>query len=274
MSTYVVGDIQGCYDELREMLDLVRFEPSADRLWLVGDLVNRGPLSLATLRFVRSLGPAARVVLGNHDFHLLAVAEGFARMHRSDTLSPILACADRDELLAWVRSWPLAHSEAGVLMVHAGVLPSWTVSSTIAFSDEVSAVLTGPDYREFLRTLYGDQPAQWSTALTGQDRWRAIVNACTRLRFCTTDDRMEFGEKRGPGHAPPGYLPWFEHAHRGTRDTPIVFGHWSTLDLILTESVVMLDTGCVWGRSLTAMRLGDRRLFEVRSHQPHLPKPS
>ena len=208
MTTYAIGDLQGCHAELCELLALVGFSRANDRLWLVGDLVNRGPASLAVLREVRALGDAAVTVLGNHDLHLLTVAAGHRRPHRGDTIDDILAAPDRDELLDWLARQPLVHVEDEWLMVHAGLLPSWTPATARMLSREVSAVLQGPGASAFLRDLYGDEPRTWRDDLAGVERLRAIVNVCTRQRFCTADDTMEFRETRGAAHAPPGgFLP-------------------------------------------------------------------
>ena len=273
MSRYAIGDIQGCHAEFRQLLELIAFDPARDRLWLVGDLVNRGPDSLAVLRAVQALGEAATTVLGNHDFHLLTVAAGHRRPHRHDTLTAILDAPDRDELLDWLRRRPLVVRDGELLLVHAGLLPSWTPATAVMLSREVEAMLASPEYDEFLRQLYGDEPATWDDDLTGYDRLRAIVNACTRLRFCTADDTMEFREKRGREHAPEGFLPWFAHAERRSARVTIVCGHWSTLDLMLAPNVLMLDSGCLWGGTLTAVRLDDRRVFQVPGRAPVMPKP-
>src|SRR5271167_4107954 len=214
MSHYVVGDIQGCYAEFAQLLDLIGFDLACDRLWLVGDLVNRGPDSLSVLRRVKSLGAAATMVLGNHDLHLLIVAAGHRPMHRLDTLAPILEAPDRDELLDWLRRRPLVVQDGRFLLVHAGLLPSWTPADAVRLSREVETVLASPAYDDFLRHLYGDQPSRWDEALVGHERLRVIVNAFTRLRFCTTDDAMELKEKRGPQHSLPGFAPWFAHPER------------------------------------------------------------
>ena len=273
MSHYVVGDLQGCYSEFRQLLDTIAFEPAGDRLWLVGDLVNRGPDSLSVLRTVKSLGAAATTVLGNHDFHLLIVAAGHRRPHRNDTLSAVLDAPDRDELLDWLRRRPLIVREGERLMVHAGLLPTWTPADAVMFSREVEAVLASSAHDEFLSELYGDQPARWDDDLAGADRLRVIVNACTRLRFCAADGTMEFAEKRGPAHARRGFAPWFEHPSRKSAGTTIFCGHWSTLDLMIAPNVLMLDSGCVWGGPLTAVRLDDGRVFQVPSRAAIAPKP-
>jgi bis(5'-nucleosyl)-tetraphosphatase (symmetrical) len=273
MAHYAIGDIQGCHAEFRQLLDLIGFSPSADRLWLVGDLVNRGPDSLAVLRDVKALGDAAVTVLGNHDLHLLTVAAGHRRAHRDDTIGAILAAPDRDELLDWLARRPLAVVEGDAMMVHAGVLPGWTPATALMLSREVEAKLGSDDAHRFLGVLYGDEPAAWRDQLAGDDRLRAIVNAFTRLRFCTADGRMEFREKRGREHAPEGFRPWFAHDHRRTARMLVVCGHWSTLELELAPNVLMLDSGCLWGGTLTAVRLPDRRVIQVPSRAPVAPKP-
>jgi bis(5'-nucleosyl)-tetraphosphatase (symmetrical) len=273
MSHYVVGDIQGCYAEFAQLLDMIGFDPARDRLWLVGDLVNRGPDSLSVLRHVKSLGGAATTVLGNHDLHLLIVAAGHRPLHRQDTLEAILEAPDRGELLDWLRRRPLVVRDGNFLLVHAGLLPSWTPSDAVGFSREVEAVLASPAYDDFLRHMYGDEPARWDSKLRGNDRLRVIVNACTRLRFCTADDAMELKEKRGPGHSRPGFAPWFAHAGRKSAGVTVLCGHWSTLDLLFAPDVMMLDSGCLWGGTLTAVRLDDRRVFQVPSRSAIAPKP-
>ena len=273
MSHYVIGDIQGCLDEFRHLLDLVAFDPPRDRLWLVGDLVNRGPDSLGVLRTVKSLGAAAVTVLGNHDLHLLTVAAGHRNAHRHDTLDPILRAPDRDELLTWLRTRPLIVRDDNLLLVHAGLLPSWTSATALMLSREVEAMLRSDAHDDFLRHLYGDLPARWDDALTGYDRLRVIVNACTRLRYCAADDTMELNEKRGPQHAPPGHAPWFAHPERKSSGVTVLCGHWSTLDLLLAPRIAMLDSGCLWGGALTALRMDDWRVFQVPSRQALAPMP-
>jgi len=262
MAIYAIGDIQGCYDQLRRLLDNVAFDPAHDQLWLVGDLVNRGPQSLEVLRFVRSLGTQAITVLGNHDLHLLVVAAGVRKPHRGDTLDALLAAPDRDELLDWLRQQPLMHTGNGYAMVHAGLLPQWSITQARALAQEVETALQGPDCGEFLRLMYGNEPVQWRDDLTGYDRLRVIVNAMTRLRLCTAEGIMEFTHKTTLEDAPAGYLPWFDLPTRASRDTPVLFGHWAALGLMLRTDVLGLDSGCVWGRRLTAMRLEDRRVFQ------------
>ncbi len=270
MSVYAIGDIQGCYAEFRELLELIAFDPTRDRLMLVGDLVNRGPESLAVLRAVRGLGESAVTVLGNHDLHLLTVAAGHRRAHDDDTLGAILEAPDRDELLSWLRTRPLVVLEDQWLMVHAGLLPSWTPATALMLSREVEAILAS-DSHDFLRHLYGNEPARWSETLRGYDRLRVVVNACTRLRFCSADDTIELGEKRGPDHTPAGFAPWFMHPERKSAGVTVLCGHWSTLNLMLAPNVLMLDSGCLWGGCLTALSLEDRRLFQVPGRSPLTP---
>ena len=273
MALYAIGDIQGCHTEFRDLLDVIGFDVSRDRLWLVGDLVNRGPGSLAVLRDVMAMGDAATAVLGNHDFHLLTIAAGHRKPHRGDTLDDILAAPDRDALVAWLMRRPLVVVDGDHAMVHAGLLPSWTVAQALSLSREVEAVLASERAHEFLGVLYGDEPRRWRDDLTGYDRLRVVVNACTRLRFCTSDDTMELAEKRGVESTPEGFAPWFQHPARRSASSIVVCGHWSTLDLLLTPNVMMIDSGCVWGGALTAVRLPDRRVYQVPSRSPVQPKP-
>jgi bis(5'-nucleosyl)-tetraphosphatase (symmetrical) len=262
MATYAIGDIQGCYDEMRRLLDTIGFDPAQDRLWLVGDLVNRGPQSPEVLRYLRGLGERAIAVLGNHDLHLLVVAAGVRKPHRGDTLDALLAAPDRDELLDWLRRQRLMHVDAGYAMVHAGLLPQWSIAQALALAREVETALQGPDYGEFLNCMYGNAPVQWHDDLSGYDRLRVIINAMTRLRLCTPDGVMEFTHKTGLADAPAGYLPWFDIPGRASSDTPVLFGHWAALGLTLRADVLGLDSGCVWGRRLTAVRLEDRCVFQ------------
>jgi bis(5'-nucleosyl)-tetraphosphatase (symmetrical) len=272
MPTYAVGDLQGCQTSLLRLLDELKFDPSADRLWLVGDLVNRGPNSLAVLRFVRSLGESAISVLGNHDLHLLALAEGFGRPHKGDTLDEILNAPDRDELLAWLRRQKLAWRDREFLMVHAGVLPGWSADDSMARAAEAEAVLQGPHYRDFFAQMYGNAPVAWNDSLDGIERLRVIVNAFTRLRYCSAAGEMEFHHKGAPGTQPAGWLPWFEVPGRKSAGATCIIGHWSTLGLINRPALIALDTGCLWGGKLTAVRLEDRRVFAVPCPQARRPK--
>lgn len=257
MSLYLIGDVQGCDDALQRLLADIGFSPSRDRLILLGDVVNRGPASLATLRRLRALDGAAEVLLGNHDLHLLAVAHGVRPPHRSDTLGDILQAPDRAALLDWLRSRPLALMERGWLLVHAGVLPQWTPAQVLALAAEVEARLRAPDVGTWLHRMYGNHPDRWDDGLTGDDRWRVIVNALTRLRFCSADGVMEFATKDSAAQAPAGFLPWFDVPGRRSAGTPIAFGHWSTLGPLCRADLLALDTGCVWGGQLSAARLPD-----------------
>lgn len=267
MPTYVIGDVQGCYSQLLELLERIELASSDAKLIFVGDLVNRGPHSLATLRHIQKLGSKASVLLGNHDLHLLAATHGIRQAHLTDTLDEILQAPDRDSLLEWLRHQPLARFENGYLFVHAGVLPQWTAEQTLKLASEVQAALRGPHWHAFLRGMYGNSPAKWDDNLVGADRLRCIVNALTRIRFCTQEGVMEFSTKEGSRAAPQGYLPWFEVPGRKTGNVPVVFGHWSTLGLMLRPNLIALDTGCVWGGKLTAVRLEDRSVFQVECPQ-------
>ena len=259
MPTYAIGDIQGCHDELVQLLDRIDFDARRDRLWFTGDLVNRGPRSTDCLRLIRSFGDAATVVLGNHDLFLLAIAAGQGKIHTGDTMQEVLEAPDCAELLAWLASRKLAHFEDGVLMVHAGVLPDWDAARTVELAGEVEAELargTG-----FFAHMRGNQPDAWSDRLRGHDRLRVIVNALTRMRFITPDGRMEFTTKTDM--PPKGYRAWDQVRPRASAAAHVVFGHWASRGLTLTDEVSGLDSGCVWGRTLTAMRLQDRRIFQV-----------
>ena len=261
MTTYVIGDLQGCLSSFQRLTAQL---PSPDRFIFIGDLVNRGPESLATLRHVKRRVEQGQAIslLGNHDLHLLATAAGIRPLKDGDTLQEILDAPDREELLAWLRSLPLAHFEDGALFVHAGVPPQWTVEQTLSVADEVHHVLTADGGDEFLRQMYGNEPRRWSDDLTGHDRLRFVVNALTRLRLVSADGAMNLKHKDSAGKAPRGEMPWFDHPGRATRDTLVVFGHWSAEGLVARSNVIGLDTGCVWGGKLTAMRLTDRAFFQ------------
>ena len=264
MATYAIGDIQGCYDSLQRLLEHCAFDPAEDRLWLVGDLVNRGPKSLETLRLIKSLGPAALTVLGNHDLYLLMQSEGGARYRaKDDTLQPILDAPDREELLTWLRQQGLCHVEGDYCLVHAGLLPPWSIARARELAGEVEAALQGPDWREFMHHLWGSEPAAWSDDLTGWPRLRVIFNAMTRMRFCTPEGVMEFHTKGETTQAPAGHLPWFDVPGRVSAESVLVTGHWSALGLKLTPNLLALDSGCLWGGHLTALRLEDRAVFQV-----------
>ena len=279
MALYCIGDIQGCDAALDRLLDTIGFSPSRDTVYLLGDLVNRGPDSAAVLRRCMRHGDAIRCLLGNHDLHLLAAAHGARKPSRRDTLGTVLDAPDRAALLDWVRQQPLArtHMHAGqtLLMVHAGVLPTWTAAETLAYADEVHAVLRGPDLPDFLHAMYGNIPDRWSDALTGTDRLRVIVNALTRLRFCSADGVMDFVSTESASAAPPGLMPWFDVPGRRTAGTLMAFGHWSTLGWLNRSDLLGLDTGCVWGGCLSAVRFGatlaERELLQVHCEQAQAP---
>lgn len=262
MTRYAVGDLQGCFEPLRCLLDQVEFDPARDQLWSVGDLVNRGPQSLECLRFIAGLGSAARVVLGNHDLHLLAVANGVRPLKRGDTLQPILDAPDCTDLLDWLRRQPLLYRDDGYTMVHAGLAPQWSLEQAAALADEVGAVLRGPRLLKFLQGMYGDEPARWSDSLTGVARWRTITNYFTRIRFCDKAGTLDLKSKEGPEAAAPGLLPWFNVPGRRSAGQPIVFGHWAALlGRAERADVFALDTGCVWGNQLTLFNLDTRQYF-------------
>ena len=263
MAIYAVGDIQGGYKELEQMLALIQFDQEKDQLWLVGDLVNRGADSLSVLRLIKAMGNAAIMVLGNHDLHLLAVAAGVATLHHSDTLDSILAAPDRDELMFWLRQQRLLHVQGNVVLVHAGLLPDWSVAQAQKLAHEVELVLRGPDYATLLEKMYGNTPAQWNNELAGYDRLRVITNALTRMRICTAQGEMQFKFKGEVTDIPDAYMPWFDVQHRASAAATVVFGHWSALGLIVKPNVIALDTGCLWGGALTAIRLEDRQVFQI-----------
>ena len=258
MAHYAIGDLQGCYDPFRRLLDKISFDPASDVVWLTGDLVNRGPKSRRTLKFVKSLGSAAITVLGNHDLHLLALAHDirFRKAHY-ESLWKILGREDCDELLDWLRMQPLAYysKELDTLLVHAGIPPSWTIKKTLARAAEVEAALRGDNYDDFLDNLYGNKPDTWSGKLEGMERLRFIVNALTRMRMIDHKGRIDFKHTGPPTKAMKGLTPWFAVPGAKWHGTRIVFGHWSALGLIVNEQVVAVDTGCVWGRQLTAVKL-------------------
>lgn len=257
MATYAVGDIQGCYDDLRRLLDQVEFDPTEDKLWCVGDLVNRGPDSLQTLRWIKALGERAVVVLGNHDLHLIATALVGGRRGKKDTLEPILDAPDRDELIDWLRHRPVLHHSAkkGFTMIHAGLPPQWDLAQAQACAHELETMLRGPDVAEFLRLMYGDEPDQWSDTLSGMERLRFITNCFTRLRWCDPEGRLLLGEKGGLEAPSPGALPWFRVPDRRSAGERILFGHWSTIGFLNEQNTWALDSGCVWGGKLTALRI-------------------
>jgi bis(5'-nucleosyl)-tetraphosphatase (symmetrical) len=272
MAVYLIGDVQGCDEPLARLLAAVDFSPSRDTAYFLGDMVNRGPDSLAVLRRLSALGDAAQAVLGNHDLHALAVATGVRSARRSDTLGALLAAPDTLELQDWLRSRPLAIHAHGVLMVHAGVLPQWTLAQTLSMAEEVSQALQEGTGEAFLRSMYGDSPTRWSDDLAPDARLRVATNALTRLRFCSASGEMDMAAKGGPETAPAGFMPWFDVPGRASALVPIAFGHWSTLGLHLSPGLMGLDTGCAWGGTLTALALRDGGRHEVVS-VPATPAP-
>lgn len=263
MATYAIGDLQGCFYSFSNLLAKFNFDPAQDKLWLVGDLINRGPHSLQVLRWLHEHADSVVTVLGNHDLHALAVYEGFVEQHRNDTLAELFTAPDRDLLMDWLRLQPLAHAEGGYLMVHAGLLPQWDVAQARMLASEVETVLRGPDYRHFLSQMYGNLPDIWDDALVGIGRLRLITNALTRMRVCTPEGRMEFKFKGETKDIPSGYLPWFEIKSRKSRKDSLIVGHWSALGLVVRKRFIALDSGCLWGGTLSALRLDDRKLFQV-----------
>lgn len=280
MALYCIGDIQGCDDAFARILDTVDFSASRDTLYVLGDLVNRGPKSAEVLRRCMQAGDAMRPLLGNHDLHLLAAAQGLRRQSKRDTLEQVLQAPDCDALLHWLRQQPLArlHTNASgesLLMVHAGVLPQWSLQDVIALNSEVQAMLQGSDYTRFLQNMYGNQPNHWSPDLQGDERLRCIVNAFTRLRFCSDDGTMDFESSESAEQAPQGLMPWFDVPGRLTIDTPMAFGHWSTLGHINRPNLMAMDTGCIWGGCLSMMRIGarmhERELIQIQCPQTQVP---
>jgi bis(5'-nucleosyl)-tetraphosphatase (symmetrical) len=266
MPTYAIGDLQGCCEEFESLLEMISFDRAHDTLWLVGDLVNRGPESLRTLRVVKALGDAAIAVLGNHDFHLLAAYCGVRKRGRNDTLDEILNAPDASALIDWLRTRPLAHEGtfSGIrhLMVHAGLVPQWSIDQALQFASELSNAISGEHWRATLTTLFGNTPPRWSDDLQGDQRLRCIVNILTRLRFCSADGDLDFTTNQSSASAPDGLLPWFELRDQSGRDGVIVTGHWSALGLHVSGAHIGTDTGCVWGGALTAVRLEDRAVFQ------------
>ena len=269
MATYAIGDVQGCYRELRSLLRACGFDARRDTLWFVGDLVNRGPSSLDVLRFVADLGERAQTVLGNHDLHLVASARGIRPLRAKDTFQDVLDAPDGEELVDWLRERPVIHRDAdrGFVMVHAGIAPAWTIDDALVHGAELSQALRAPDHPRLLAGMYGNEPDKWRSSLTGLDRLRFITNACTRMRYCRRNGRLDFSETGSPGAQDPALAPWFTLRDARADGTRIVFGHWATLqvDAALSRELHVrhVDTGCVWGGSLTALRLEDDREFSV-----------
>lgn len=273
MSTYAIGDVQGCYDELLQLLNKINFNPQNDQLWFTGDLVNRGPKSLEVLRFVKQLGDSAITVLGNHDLHLLAVAFNNTSLRKKDTLEAVLCAPDSKQLLDWLRTLPLFHQDQGFALIHAGLPPQWDITQTEQMAEEVERTLVSDHICDYLHSMYGNEPRRWSEALSGNKRLRFITNALTRLRYCDQDGNFCLGEAGPPGTQPEPCLPWFMIETRKTAGEKIIFGHWSTIFLgnisdFRIYNVYPLDTGCTWGGKLTAMRLEDETMFQVESLQP------
>jgi len=267
MSTYVIGDVQGCFDELQKLLRLIKFNAEKDRLWFVGDLVNRGPKSLQVLRFVKTL-PDPIVVLGNHDLHLLTVFNYPDRLHGKHSLQDVLQAPDRYELINWLRARPFLHHDEklGYVMVHAGIYPSWILQRAKNYANEIEKILQSKNYADYLEHMYGNEPNIWQENLTGMERFRFIINCFTRMRFCSGQGRLDLYETGGPNAAPPNYVPWFKVPNRKTKQYKIIFGHWAALEgKVNTANIYALDTGCVWGGALTALRLEDERVFSVAS---------
>jgi bis(5'-nucleosyl)-tetraphosphatase (symmetrical) len=275
MALYLIGDVQGCDAALERLLAKIRFSPSRDTLYLLGDLVNRGPDSAAVLRRLMGYGDCARSLLGNHDLSLLAVAHGKQAPHRNDTMDSVLLAPERGAMLDWLRHQRMAISARGLLMVHGGLLPQWDVAQALVLAQEVETVLRGPGLEDFLAQMYGNEPAQWSDSLAGFDRMRVIVNAMTRLRFCTPEGVMNLRASGGLKDAPPGHLPWFDVPGRKSAGATIAFGHWSTLGFLQRPDIISLDTGCVWGGCLSALRLGpdaqSHELIQVKCEQAQVP---
>jgi bis(5'-nucleosyl)-tetraphosphatase (symmetrical) len=259
MAVWAIGDVQGCLQPLERLLKLIRFDAAHDTLWFTGDLVNRGPDSLAVLRFVRALGDRAVTVLGNHDLHLLAIDAG-RPARRRDTVDDVLRAPDRRALIDWLRQLPLLHHDAalGYTLVHAGLWPGWTPEDARRLAAEAGAVLRGASLNDFVAHMYGDLPDRWNESLRGHDRVRVIINAFTRIRYCDLDGGMDLHQKGAPGSQPPDLLPWFAVPTRRHQDLRIIFGHWSTLGRYQDHGVIGLDSGCVWGGELTAVRLDTR----------------
>lgn len=277
MSTYAIGDLQGCYSELQDLLDKINFDENEDQLWFAGDLINRGPESLICLRFVKSLGKSAKVTLGNHDLHLLAVAYKVRKPHKKDTLDEIIEAKDADESLDWVRQQSLLVHDPDLdfTMVHAGLPPQWSLAQSIELAQETESLLQSKKFNDFIYHMYGDQPDVWSESLKGDDRYRFIINCFTRMRYCDANGKIDLNETGAPGTQSKSLIPWYALPERKTKKEKIIFGHWSTVTLRKETNfdqynVYPLDTGCLWGGTLTAMRLEDEKLFSVPSRQPKI----
>ncbi|KZN13518.1 symmetrical bis(5'-nucleosyl)-tetraphosphatase [Marinomonas sp. TW1] len=266
MATYVIGDLQGCLEPLERLLKHIQYQPEHDQLWFAGDLINRGPESLDTLRFIKSLGEKTKVVLGNHDLHLLAVSYGHGTLKKGDTLTDILMASDRDDLMNWLRHQPLCHydAELNVVMTHAGIPPCWTLEQTLELANEVEDKLQSDTVDEYFSAMYGNSPNKWQDDLVGLDRLRVITNYLTRMRFCNQNSKLDLKSKEGINTATKGFAPWFSYPSQVPEDCHIVFGHWAALEgKTQLKHIHALDTGCVWGGSLTALRLEDKERFSM-----------
>ncbi len=277
MSTYAIGDLQGCYLELQDLLDKVNFDRTNDQLWFLGDIVNRGPDSLKCLRFVKSLGTNAITVLGNHDLHLIAIANNVRKPHRNDTVEEIIEAKDSLELLEWLKHQPLLVSDPdlNITMIHAGLPPQWSLDQAKELAQETQSLLRGKKFNDFIQNMYGDQPDIWSDTLRGNDRHRFIINAFTRIRYIDKNGKLDIKENGVPGTQPNSLIPWYAIPERKTKKDKLTFGHWSTVHLgnennFKQYNVYPLDTGCLWGGELTAMRLEDEKMFSVPSRQPKI----
>lgn len=274
MAIFAIGDIQGCWIELQRLLNKINFDPEEDTLWFTGDLVNRGPGSLETVRFVKKLGDSAITVLGNHELHLLAIAHGKFKARKNDTFDALLKAHDRDELIEWLRHRPLMHrdKELGYAMVHAGLPPQWSIKEASRRAKEIETVLQSDQVGDFLENMYGDEPAIWDEELTGWERLRFITNCFTRIRYCDKKGRLNLKQKCAPGDQPDGLFPWFELPKRKNKSADIIFGHWSTLGFKAENGIYALDTGCLWGGQLTALRIDGEEMFRTSIDCPCVKK--
>jgi bis(5'-nucleosyl)-tetraphosphatase (symmetrical) len=279
MGTYAIGDLQGCYSELQDLLDKINFDENNDRLWFVGDLVNRGPESLDCLRFVKSLNENAKTVLGNHDLNLLAIGNEVRKPHKKDTVDEVLCADDVNELLTWLKNRPLLVNDPDLdfTMVHAGLAPQWALEQAIELAEETESLIKSDQFNGFLHHMYGDHPDTWSDSLIDYDRHRFIINCFTRIRYCDVNGKLDLYEKGAPGTQAESLIPWYAMPDRKTKNNKIIFGHWSTVHMgneknFKQYNVYPLDTGCLWDGELTAMRLEDEKLYSVPSRQVNIHK--
>ena len=266
MATYAFGDIQGCLTPLQKLLDRIRFDPSSDRLWFVGDLVNRGPHSLEVLRFIKGLEGCCVVVLGNHDLHLLAIHCGVAQIRKQDTIQPVLEAPDVEELLDWLRCQSMLHREGDYVLVHAGILPQWSVDQAVGLAGEVEDALRSDQYHTLLPFIYRSEETRWSDDMPSPSRLGAITNVLTRMRMCSQEGLIDLAFKGPPDQAPAGLSPWFHLPPRTRRTETVICGHWSALGVCVEEGMIALDGGCVWGHELACLRLEDRKLYTIACH--------